>query len=73
MDAAKDQMKVHEQDVVLALGERERLQEIDLLEANRVESSSAADDSKEEEEEEVDNTDPNKTKWVSETWQRRNI
>ena len=71
MDAAKDQMKVHEQDVVLALGERERLQEIDLLEANRVESSSAADNSEEyeeeEEEEEVDNTDPNKTKWVSQT------
>ena len=62
-------MKVHEQDVLLALGERKRLQEIDILEAHRADSSSAADeaDSAEEEEEEFDNTDPNKTKWVSET------
>ena len=69
MDAAKDQMKVHEQDVLLALGERERRQEIVILEANRADSSSAADEanSAEEEEEEVDNTDPNKAKWVSET------
>ena len=65
---AKQQMKLHEDDVKLSLLEREHAREVDIMEAEKVASQPVDDETKSidtDEEVEVDNKDPNKTKWVS--------
>ena len=65
---AKQQMKLHEDDVKISLLEREHAREVDIMEAEKVASQPVDDETKSidtDEEVEVDNKDPNKTKWVS--------
>ena len=65
---AKQQMKLHEDDVKISLLEREHAREVDIMEAEKVASQPVDDEIKSidtDEEVEVDNKDPNKTKWVS--------
>ena len=65
---AKQQMKLHEDEVKISLLEREHAREVDIMEAEKVASQPVDDETKSidtDEEVEVDNKDPNKTKWVS--------